>query len=80
MWEVLFSVASIFIAFLMGVALGNIVTGVPVGADKEFAGSFFGLITPYTVLVGLTTLALFMMHGAIYLVMKTEGEKLNSIR
>ena len=74
MWDVLFSLASIFIAFLMGVALGNIVTGVPVGADKEFAGSFFGLITPYTVLVGITTVALFIMHGAIYLVMKTEGE------
>jgi cytochrome d ubiquinol oxidase subunit II len=74
MWDVLFNLASIFIAFLMGVALGNIVTGVPVGADKEFAGSFFGLITPYTVLVGITTVALFMMHGAIYLVMKTEGE------
>jgi len=80
MWDVLFSVASIFIAFLMGVALGNIVTGVPVGADKEFAGSFFGLITPYTVLVGLTTVALFMMHGAIYLVMKTEGEIEEKIR
>jgi len=74
MWDVLFSIASIFIAFLMGVALGNIVTGVPVGADKEFGGSFFGLITPYTVLVGITTVALFMMHGAIYLVMKTEEE------
>ena len=73
MWDVLFSIASILIAFLAGVALGNIVTGVPVGADKEFAGSFFGLITPYTVLVGITTVALFMMHGAIYLVMKTEG-------
>ncbi len=80
MWDVLFSGASIFIAFLMGVALGNIVTGVPVGADKEFAGSFFGLITPYTVLVGLTTVALFMMHGAIYLVMKTEGEIEKKIR
>ena len=74
MWDVLFSIASILIAFLAGVALGNIVTGVPVGADKEFAGTFFGLITPYTVLVGVTTVALFMMHGAIYLVMKTEGE------
>ena len=80
MWDVLFSVASIFIAFLMGVALGNIITGVPVGADKEFAGSFFGLITPYTVLVGLTTVALFMMHGAIYLVMKTEGEIEEKVR
>jgi len=74
MWDVLFSIASIFIAFLMGVALGNIVTGIPVGADKEFAGSFFGLLTPYTILVGITTVALFLMHGAIYLVMKTEGE------
>jgi len=74
MWDVLFSIASILIAFLAGVALGNIITGVPVDADKEFAGSFLGLITPYSVLVGITTVALFMMHGAIYLVMKTEGE------
>jgi len=74
MWDVLFSIASILIAFLAGVALGNIVTGVPVEANKEFVGSFFGLITPYTVLVGITTVALFMMHGAIYLVMKTEGD------
>jgi cytochrome d ubiquinol oxidase subunit II len=74
MWDILFSISSIFIAFLAGVALGNIVTGVPIGSDKEFAGNFFGLIKPYTVLVGITTVALFMMHGAIYLVMKTEGE------
>jgi cytochrome d ubiquinol oxidase subunit II len=80
MWDILFSLASILIAFLAGVALGNIVTGVPVGVDKEFAGSFFGLITPYTVLVGLTTVALFMMHGAIYLVMKTEGEIEKKVR
>ncbi len=80
MWDVLFSVASIFIAFLMGVALGNIVTGVPVGIDKEFAGSFLGLITPYTVLVGITTVALFMMHGAIYLVMKTDGDVQQKIK
>jgi cytochrome d ubiquinol oxidase subunit II len=74
MWDILFSISSIFIAFLAGVALGNIVTGVPIGSDKEFAGDFFGLIKPYTILVGITTVALFMMHGAIYLVMKTEGE------
>jgi cytochrome d ubiquinol oxidase subunit II len=74
MWDILFSVASIIIPLLMGVALGNIVTGVPVGPDKEFAGSFLGLINPYTVLVGITTVALFMMHGAIYVTMKTEGD------
>jgi cytochrome d ubiquinol oxidase subunit II len=79
-WDVLFSIASIIIPFLMGVALGNIVTGVPVGSDKEFIGSFFGLITPYTVLVGITAVSLFMMHGAIYVVMKTEGELQKRLR
>lgn len=79
-WDVAFSVSSIVIAILMGVALGNIITGVPLGADKEFAGNFWTLINPYTVLVGLTTLALFMMHGAIYGVLKTEGELHDKIR
>ena len=72
LWDWAFSISSFLIAFLMGVALANIVTGVPLGADKEYAGTTLGLITPYTVLVGITTVALFMMHGAIYGVMKTE--------
>jgi len=80
MWDVLFSIASIFIAFLMGVALGNIATGISLNSDKEFYGSFLSLINPFTVLVGITTVALFMMHGAIYLVMKTEGEMHDKVR
>ncbi len=79
-WDISFSVSSILIAFLMGVALGNIITGIPLGADKEFAGSFWSLINPYTVLVGITTVSLFMMHGSIYVVMKTEGELQKKIR
>lgn len=80
MWDVAFSIASFLIAFLMGVALGNIITGIPLGADKEYAGTFLGLINPYTILVGITTIALFMMHGAIYGVMKTEGELQTKLR
>lgn len=80
MWDVAFSIASILIAFLAGVALGNIVTGVPLGPDKEFMGTFWSMINPYTILVGITTVALFMMHGAIYGVMKTEGELHNKLR
>jgi len=79
-WDKAFSISSYLIAFLMGVALGNIITGVPVGYDKEFAGTFLGLLNPYTLLVGLTTVALFMMHGAIYGVMKTEGDLYNKLR
>ncbi len=80
MWDWAFSISSFFIAFLMGVALGNIVSGVPLGPDKEFVGTTLGLITPYTIMVGLTTVALFMMHGAIYGVMKTEGELHDRLR
>jgi cytochrome d ubiquinol oxidase subunit II len=80
MWDVAFSISSILIAFLMGVALGNIVTGIPLDANTEFIGTFWGMINPYTILVGITTVALFMMHGAIYGVMKTEGELHNKMR
>jgi len=80
MWDVAFSVASFLIAFLMGVALGNIITGIPIGYDKEFTGTFLGLLNPYALLIGITTVALFMMHGSIYGVMKTEGELQTRLR
>ncbi len=74
MWDRAFSFASILIALIMGIALGNIITGIPIGPDKEFVGTFWDLISPYTLMVGVTTVALFMMHGSIYAVMKTENE------
>lgn len=79
-WDIAFSISSILIALLMGVALGNIVTGIPLAADKEFAGNFWTLVNPYTLLVGITTLSLFMMHGAIYAVLKTEGALQEKVR
>ena len=79
-WDIAFSLSSFLIPLLLGVALGNIALGVPLGADKEFAGTFFGLLNPYSIIVGITTVAIFMMHGAIYIVMKTEGELHDKIR
>lgn len=79
-WDSAFSISSILIGLLMGIALGNIITGIPLGPDKEFMGTFWNLINPYTILVGITTVALFMMHGAIYGVMKTEGELQEKLR
>lgn len=73
-WDVAFSVASVTIALLMGVAIGNVIIGIPIDATKEYVGSFWDMLNPYALMVGITTVALFMMHGAIYLVMKTEGE------
>ena len=80
MWDVSFAGGSILIALLIGVALGNIAWGVPLDDRGEFAGTFISLLTPYPLLVGITTVALFMMHGAIYGVMKTEGELHDKLR
>jgi cytochrome d ubiquinol oxidase subunit II len=66
--------------FLLGVMLGAIAWGVPLDARGEFAGSLRDLIHPYTVWTGVTAVALFMMHGAIYLHLKTEGELQDRIR
>jgi len=72
-WDVGFSAGSVLAALLIGVALGNIARGVPLDGQHEFVGNFLGLLNPYALLVGITTVALFTMHGAIYAVMKTEG-------
>jgi cytochrome d ubiquinol oxidase subunit II len=79
-WDVSFSLSSILASLLIGVALGNIAWGIPLDARHEFVGSFIGLLHPYALLVGITTVALFAMHGAIYLLMKTEGELQVTIR
>jgi len=74
MWDVAFSLASIVASILFGVAVGNMILGIPVGPDFEFQGSFLGLLQPYPIMVGLFNLCMFVMHGAVYLYLKTEGE------
>ena len=74
LWDVTFSIASIVIALLIGVMLGNLVKGVALNAAQDYTGTFLDLITPYTLTTGVLAGSLFAMHGAIYLYMKTEGE------
>jgi cytochrome d ubiquinol oxidase subunit II len=73
-WDVVFSIASIIPALLFGVAVGNILRGLPLDASKNFTGNFFDLLNPYALLVGLLGFAMLATHGALYLTMKTEGE------
>ena len=73
LWDVGFSLSSILSSLLIGIAFGNIVWGIPLGPDKEFTGTFLSLLNPYSLMIGVLTLSLFMMHGSIYLAMKTEG-------
>ncbi len=74
LWDVCYSIASIMLAFLLGVVLGNVLQGIAIGPNFEYQGSgFFEFLNPYALMTGITTLALFMAHGAIYLLLKTEG-------
>jgi len=73
-WDIAFSVASFLAALLIGVAMGNITRGIPLDSQGDYVGNFIGLLNPYSLLLGVTVVALFAMHGAIFLVMKTEGD------
>ncbi|MCB1183069.1 cytochrome d ubiquinol oxidase subunit II [bacterium] len=73
-WDGAFWFSSVFAAFLIGVTMGNIAWGVPIDPDFGYRGSLVAQLHPYALLTGVTVVALFAMHGAIFLVMKTGGE------
>lgn len=73
-WDQAIFFGSALPALLWGVAFANIVRGVPIDASKEFTGNLFTLLNPYGLLGGLTTLMLFLTHGAIFLALKTDGD------
>lgn len=79
-WDATFCIASIVIAFCMGVVITNLVQGIAINQESVFIGSFWNFFTPYTILGGMTIVSLFMMHGALYLLIKTEGMLHESVR
>jgi cytochrome d ubiquinol oxidase subunit II len=72
--DVMIVVGSVLPALLWGVAFGNIVRGVPLDADHEYVGSFGTLLNPFALLGGLTFVAVFVTHGAIFLALRTTGD------
>jgi cytochrome d ubiquinol oxidase subunit II len=73
LWEAAFVGGSLLPALFFGVVLGNVVVGVPLNALTEFTGSFFTLFRPLPLVFGLLGLSAFLMHGAAYTALKTEG-------
>ncbi|WGX99145.1 cytochrome d ubiquinol oxidase subunit II [Nocardioides sp. L-11A] len=73
-WDLAIIVGSFVPSLLWGVTFANILRGVPIDADLEYAGGFVNLLNPYALLGGLTTLSLFLTHGALFLALKTDGE------
>lgn len=73
LWDNALVVGSLLPAILWGVAVANLLQGVPIDADKQYVGGFFDLLSPYTLLAGVTSLGLFLLHGALFLELKTSG-------
>jgi cytochrome d ubiquinol oxidase subunit II len=65
------TIGSVGAPFLWGVALANLVHGVPLNSSRAFAGDFLDLFSAYTVVAGLAVVALFGVHGATYLELRT---------
>jgi len=79
-WDVTYSVASIMLAFCLGLVLGNILQGMPLDENYEYLGDWFAFFNFYAILIGLTTVALMSLHGGIFLCIKTEGRLYEKIR
>lgn len=72
-WDVVFAVSSFLPALLFGVAIGNVVRGMPLDLEQEFSGTFLGLLNPFSLAVGLFAVAMFLTQGAAWLQIRTEG-------
>lgn len=73
-WDWTIFIGSLIPAFLWGVAFTNIVRGVPIDSAMIYTGGFWNLLNPFALLGGLVTLTVFLVHGAMFLSLKTTGE------
>ncbi|HEY7856508.1 MAG TPA: cytochrome d ubiquinol oxidase subunit II, partial [Terriglobales bacterium] len=73
-WDAVFCLASLLLALLLGVALGNVVRGVPLESDGFFLGSFTIMLNPYAMLTGLLSLVILAWHGLHLIRIKSDGE------
>jgi cytochrome bd ubiquinol oxidase subunit II len=72
-WSVALIVSSLLLPFLFGIALADFGYGLPIDANQEFVGSFWDLLPFYSVVTGIGFLALTLLHGAVYISIKTDG-------
>ena len=65
---------SILVPLVIGIALGNLLHGVPIDGNQEFTGSLVDLLNPYALFLGIALLLLCALHGATFLSLKTTGD------
>jgi cytochrome d ubiquinol oxidase subunit II len=79
-WDRAFAAGSILPAILFGVALGNIVQGIPLDEKGNFTGSPVTLLNPYALVTGVMACFLFAQHGALFIAFRSKGELAESAR
>lgn len=79
-WDWLIFAGSLLPALLWGVTLANLLRGVPVDAQMNYVGGFFNLLNPYALVCGITAVALFTLHGALFLLLRTGGPLQERVR
>lgn len=74
-WDWVIFVGSFVPALLWGVAISNLIRGVPIDDKMNFTGNFFTLLNPYSLIGGVASLLLFTLHGSIFLTLKLTDRK-----
>jgi cytochrome bd ubiquinol oxidase subunit II len=73
-WDVLLTVSSLLAPLLTGVALGDLLHGLPINASQNYTGSFWDLLQPYALFTGVTLTLICLLHGATFLCLKTTDD------
>jgi cytochrome bd ubiquinol oxidase subunit II len=73
-WSGTLAIGSLVVPLVIGVALGDLLAGLPIDSNQEFTGNFWDLFTPYGVWTGVTLLVLCLLHGATFLGLRTTGD------
>jgi len=73
-WDFGLGAGSLLAALLLGVAFGNILRGIPLTQQGDYAGTFFGLLNPFAVLIGVVNVAMLATHGGVFLQLRTLSD------
>jgi cytochrome d ubiquinol oxidase subunit II len=79
-WDWMIFIGSTLPALLWGVAVTNLIQGIPINAKMQYAGTFFDLLSPYTIVGGVAFLLVFLFHGAAFLTLRVEGQLIERAR
>jgi cytochrome bd ubiquinol oxidase subunit II len=73
-WDVALTTGSVLAPLLIGIALADLLHGLPINAAQNFTGSFWDLLQPYALWTGVTLVLICLLHGATFLSLKTTGD------